>query len=418
MNWSRQLSHEPMYGETPQLSEQLANAKTMGFSDNEIMAAIAANNKHNKNKVFAPFRSTDHMVEILSDVQKENTVPQKPNNEENNSTKPSSPLPPPRYLSLDRYRNRSSDEDAENVPYADSSPSPILEKKFPPKWTSSVITPRSASVNRSASFTNSQHTYTTSSPLLRRPISGYYLPTLGGSTTSLTNAINNGNINSNNNLSAVSRLIETFNNERKGLIEEFSKAIDVLKRKNKDYLNDQSELKTKIGNLEAENEKLQMQLRDRTMLEERYERLENTNKQLNEQLEEKNNEISEYESQIQTIPNLETELHEIRQQKNEKENECDEYRNQIDALQCELRYLSEPADVISELQAELIQLKMENKDYREKQSIHACTTCMDQPRNVLFMPCLHFTCCSSCAYKTEQCSICRMRIMGKVEVYQ
>ena len=52
MNWSRQLSLEPMFGESPQLSEQLANAKMMGFSDNEIMAAISMNNKHNKDKVY------------------------------------------------------------------------------------------------------------------------------------------------------------------------------------------------------------------------------------------------------------------------------------------------------------------------------------------------------------------------------
>uniref|UniRef100_A0AC34GX41 Uncharacterized protein n=1 Tax=Panagrolaimus sp. ES5 TaxID=591445 RepID=A0AC34GX41_9BILA len=200
-----------------------------------------------------------------------------------------------------------------------------MEQKFPPKWTSSVISPRSASVNRSASFTNSHHTYTTS-PLLRRPISGYYLPSLGGSTTSLNNCSSSNNINATNNSSAVSRLIETFNNERKGLIEEFSKAIDVLKI----------------------------------------------------------NEINDLDSQINSISELEKEMDEIRQQKNEKENECEEYRSQIDSLQCELRYLSEPAEVINELQAELIQLKMENKDYREKQSILACTTCMDQP--VSFSP--------------------------------
>uniref|UniRef100_A0A914XYH2 Uncharacterized protein n=1 Tax=Panagrolaimus superbus TaxID=310955 RepID=A0A914XYH2_9BILA len=122
-----------------------------------------------------------------------------------------------------------------------------------------------------------------------------------------------------------------------------------------------------------------MQLRDRVMLEERYERLEHANKELGEQLEQKISEIADLDSQINSISELEKEIDEIRQQKNEKIKECEEYRSQINSLQRELRYLSDPAEVINELQAELIQLKMENKDYREKQSILACTTCMDQP---------------------------------------
>uniref|UniRef100_A0A914YS63 Uncharacterized protein n=1 Tax=Panagrolaimus superbus TaxID=310955 RepID=A0A914YS63_9BILA len=85
------------------------------------------------------------MVEILSDVQKENTSPQpQPQQqqyqntiiEENKASTLPSPSKPPRYLSLNRYRSqRSSDEDAENnIPMADSSSSsPTMEQKFPPK---------------------------------------------------------------------------------------------------------------------------------------------------------------------------------------------------------------------------------------------------------------------------------------------
>lgn len=34
------------------------------------------------------------------------------------------------------------------------------------------------------------------------------------------------------------------------------------------------------------------------------------------------------------------------------------------------------------------------------------------------MPCLHFTCCKHCADAMDNCSICRLRIMGKIEFFQ
>jgi hypothetical protein len=39
-------------------------------------------------------------------------------------------------------------------------------------------------------------------------------------------------------------------------------------------------------------------------------------------------------------------------------------------------------------------------------------------REVLFMPCLHFTCCKQCSLNMPTCSICRLRIMGKIELFQ
>lgn len=122
-----------------------------------------------------------------------------------------------------------------------------------------------------------------------------------------------------------------------------------------------------------------MQLRDRDMLEQRYDHLEMKNKQLGEQLDQKFREMEELETQVNSIPNFAQELDECRQQRDEKEHEIIEYRNQINSLQRELSYLAEPAEAIAELQNDLLQLKLENKDYREKQAILACTTCMDQP---------------------------------------
>ena len=45
-----------------------------------------------------------------------------------------------------------------------------------------------------------------------------------------------------------------------------------------------------------------------------------------------------------------------------------------------------------------------------------CNICMVAPREVLFMPCRHLTCCTTCSKKITKCSICNGRIKTRVEV--
>lgn len=260
-----------------------------------------------------------------------------------------------------------------------------------------MLTPRVASVNRSASFTNALGYTSGYSSALRRPKS--YLSTLNTSTTGLNN-------NSTNNTS-IHRLIETFNNERKALFEEFGKDLADMKEKLSRYSMEKRIAEEKLTEILEENTKINNQLKDRDLLERKLSEFCNENEELKILIERKNEIIDEQHGKLEEMNDLVEKYEIIKEKLIKTDDDLKKCRCENAAMEREVLRLKNPEKTIKEMENEIIQLRTENREYREKQSTLVCTTCMDHPRNVLYMPCLHFICCSNCAYNSDTCSICR-----------
>ncbi|KAG5178178.1 hypothetical protein JKP88DRAFT_225620 [Tribonema minus] len=48
---------------------------------------------------------------------------------------------------------------------------------------------------------------------------------------------------------------------------------------------------------------------------------------------------------------------------------------------------------------------------------NTCVVCMDNPRDVLLMPCAHMVLCRECAVNLRDCPTCRTKIRQQVQVY-
>jgi hypothetical protein len=46
-----------------------------------------------------------------------------------------------------------------------------------------------------------------------------------------------------------------------------------------------------------------------------------------------------------------------------------------------------------------------------------CIICMDEARSHVFTPCGHFSCCGGCAQSLALCPVCRVPVVGRVQVY-
>ena len=46
-----------------------------------------------------------------------------------------------------------------------------------------------------------------------------------------------------------------------------------------------------------------------------------------------------------------------------------------------------------------------------------CITCLDNPRNIVILPCGHICCCHICTPRLDFCPICRQFIRGTVKIY-
>jgi len=56
-------------------------------------------------------------------------------------------------------------------------------------------------------------------------------------------------------------------------------------------------------------------------------------------------------------------------------------------------------------------------DYEKLKEERTCKICMDAESSVVFLPCGHIVCCSSCAPVLRTCPICRSYIKGSVRAY-
>ena len=51
----------------------------------------------------------------------------------------------------------------------------------------------------------------------------------------------------------------------------------------------------------------------------------------------------------------------------------------------------------------------------EDETTNECCICFDAPKNIVFIPCGHFYCCSGCSNHIDNCPICRIRITNKID---
>jgi hypothetical protein len=57
-----------------------------------------------------------------------------------------------------------------------------------------------------------------------------------------------------------------------------------------------------------------------------------------------------------------------------------------------------------------------NEEKEEKERKTECSVCMDQERNVVFLPCMHLVCCSDCSPSFEECIFCSTGIEQKLTI--
>ena len=54
---------------------------------------------------------------------------------------------------------------------------------------------------------------------------------------------------------------------------------------------------------------------------------------------------------------------------------------------------------------------------KPKEESRQCTICLENEKNIMFLPCKHLFCCSSCASQLTECSICRKSFKAFVGVF-
>ena len=91
----------------------------------------------------------------------------------------------------------------------------------------------------------------------------------------------------------------------------------------------------------------------------------------------------------------------------------------------ENRYLSIPSEVFrksSEVQStkEKLTSHLTNKS-TEVREIKPCDVCFEKPKDAIFLPCCHISCCYSCSknimLKRFKCIICNQTIVSTKKVY-
>ena len=217
------------------------------------------------------------------------------------------------------------------------------------------------------------------------------------------------------NHSSVQRLIETFDNDRKALYEEFGKELAEMKIKLEKYAEDKRISEEKLLLIQNENDKIKYQLKNMDLMEKKLREMEKENTELKTTITNREEEVDNYKKNLEDLYEISEKAERLNQSLKQREQELLKKNSEIESLEKELKLLSNPEKAIRELEDELMQIKLENREFREKQAILSCTTCLDQPRNVLYMPCLHFICCSNCVVNTDTCSICRLDILKLLE---
>ncbi|KAI1723516.1 zinc finger, c3HC4 type (RING finger) domain-containing protein [Ditylenchus destructor] len=464
------------------LSQQLKQAKEMGYSDAEILAALDISNGETNSKPFKSFGSTSEMIDALSLVQKlkeGRTMPTEIHRRHRQS-------PLANNLSASMNNLSSFVENSYSGDQGNSTTQRTTEEKFPPSWTSSAIHTSPTQVSRNSAHTSIALSSSTSNLAgLTKPnisnvnrsvsfndsnITKHRIPgTSIGRTPSHCSALRryladqhlvNNNIIISQPKSSVQRLIDTFENENRRHFEEFQRINDELRKKLEANMLEEERLRTQLKDKESKILYLDEQVKDKTELEKMLENANRRGEHLSKELELREAELSKHIADLSQLRrHFETESRKADEIKNSlnaeigrliRENASAEElhrentalrselmlkEEQLQQIQCRQRLrlssrdneqrngaTSEGKDnketgEVRELRELVRKLEDDNHELRQ-QNQPTCGVCMDNRREVIFMPCLHFTCCKSCADAMDNCSICRLRIMGKIEFFQ
>jgi len=58
-----------------------------------------------------------------------------------------------------------------------------------------------------------------------------------------------------------------------------------------------------------------------------------------------------------------------------------------------------------------------HKQIEHEREIYLCKICFDNPREILYLPCLHLAVCKSCDNNLDECPICRQPIDSQLTPY-
>ena len=59
----------------------------------------------------------------------------------------------------------------------------------------------------------------------------------------------------------------------------------------------------------------------------------------------------------------------------------------------------------------------ENKEIQGYMNDKVCIICLTDKTKIVFQPCGHLCCCLECAYKVNECPICRSSITQRIRAY-
>ncbi|CAD5225663.1 unnamed protein product [Bursaphelenchus okinawaensis] len=414
------------------LSDQLRNAKDMGYTDSEVWAALEWVNKDNNDKPFEPFESISTMVDALSYIQKEKKSSTGSFNSFNSPGLRSSLSRFPSSSAISGYYEKDSDG-AATLPWSERTRIKCQNRsKLFSEGPSSIFRTvkdfethgADREVHRSQSLKNLRRQ--PSSKSLHRSLDLHQDHSFGHHSAKTQVK------------SSIQRLIDTFENENRRHFEEFQQINHELRRKLENSFNETENLKDM---LRLRDEKIRQQEVIFKNYGEMEKRLENANRRIQDHLKDvqlREADILRQQRDYETLQRRhDAEMRKTEEIKNSlndeiarlvRENdrsmhmmrEIDELKEQIRTKDTQLSQLNvDTSSEVTELTAEVNRLKDEIRELEQRQTLGpTCGVCMDSRREVIFMPCLHFTCCKNCSDAMDHCSICRLRIMGKIEFFQ
>lgn len=384
LNWSKKMSLEGV----TQITEQIRQAKEMGYDEELIFQALQENSL--LDDVIIPYTSTSALVEKLIHLTN------KQNNNYTNITKPKIDTIGSSYLT-------ASKSFSENV--------------------------RPKRYERAGSRLGGRATrYHTLSNFERSPI---VHPSLVTSSTSLPSTLSRSNLSlSNQNLlktaeDSITRLYDTCQKEKEHYLIACKENVKTLE----DKLSIEKQQRMRLQRLCEEKDDTIRHLKDSNLRYKNFEaRLANANKSIEDW-------ITKYQTSETEKIKIETDCNrrveklikekELLQRKIENQTsdrlkikdltlENGRLKEKIHQLESRIELFSNRESY----EAQLNDLKVEN--YRLTQQINSlslCLCCCTSKPDTIFLPCWHLLCCQNCSTSLYDCPICRTSLQGKVKVF-
>lgn len=81
-------------------------------------------------------------------------------------------------------------------------------------------------------------------------------------------------------------------------------------------------------------------------------------------------------------------------------------------------HMVRPVEAVRPAAADKVEAsKVEAKAEVKTDNEIVCVICLDSVPNVLFLPCRHLKCCSTCSVSTDNCPVCRAKIVDKIKAF-